>query len=225
MWPACVQADVTGPQQWTHEQQWTQQQWTQQPWAQQPWTQQPPAVLTQVPQDEPYVVRPNGYGYAKLFCSLLAALLISPVVVWVVLNLILGPPWSGMSLILWISVLFNAGIVGFVWWVASGGGPRLAVGPHGLWLRSVNWPVQAINLAWPDIQAVWLSPRSGLCVQPRDPDLIARLGQRAIREARSQSGRHGCPLVVPLGRHSDRPIPEVLAAVTHWAAGRTQVIG
>lgn len=181
--------------------------------------------LTQVPENLPYVVRPNGPGYAKLFGSLLATLLISPVVVWIALNVSLGGPWSGMSWIMWISVLFNAGIVGFVWWVASAGGPRLAIDPDGMWLRSVNWPVQAIHLPWSNIEAIWLSPRSGLCVAPRDRGLLPRLGPRAMREARTQQRRHGGSLVVPLGRHSDRPIPEVLAAVRHFAAGRTNVVG
>jgi len=48
----------------------------------QPWT--PPAAWrSRIPEDLPYVVRPNGPRYAKFFGGLLAFLLISPFVVWV----------------------------------------------------------------------------------------------------------------------------------------------
>lgn len=185
----------------------------------QPWT--PPATWrSRIPEDFPYVVRPNGPRYAKIFGGLLAFLLISPFVVWVAVNVILGPPWAGMSWIIWFSPLANAGIIAFLWSVSAGGGPRLAIGPEGAWLRAVHWPVQAIFLRWTDVEAVWLSSRSGLCFLPRDPGLIAGLGRRAMREARTQHRRHGAPLVVPLGKHSDRPTEDVIAAVLHYAAGR-----
>lgn len=174
-----------------------------------------------VPEDLPYLVRPNARGYAKIFSAVLLVLLLIPVVVWLALNLSPDPPWAGMPWILWISVLCDVGVVSFVWWVAAGGGPRLAMGPDGVWLRSVNWPVQAIFLSWSDIAAVWMSRHSGLCFAPRDPNLLASLGPRATRGARTQHRRHGALLVVPLGRHSDRPTPEVLAALAHFAAGRT----
>jgi len=69
--------------------------------------------------------------------------LISPFVVCVAVNVILGPPWAGMSSIIWFSPLANAGIIAFLWSVsAGGGGPRLAIGPEGAWLRAVHWPVR-----------------------------------------------------------------------------------
>jgi hypothetical protein len=48
-----------------------------------------------------------------------------------------------MSSIIWFSPLANAGIIAFLWSVsAGGGGPRLAIGPEGAWLRAVHWPVR-----------------------------------------------------------------------------------
>lgn len=162
-------------------------------------------------------------GTPKIFGTVLTGLLISPIVVWVVINATLGPPWVGMSWIAWISVLFNAAIIGWLWWISGGGGPRLSIGSQGVWLRGINRPIRAHFLRWEDIDLVWLDRKHYLCLRPRDPGLVAGWQGQAGMEARAAIRRRGAPFSVPLGKHSDRPDAEVLTALRHFSAGRVAI--
>lgn len=184
----------------------------------------PPATWrSQVPEDQPFVVRPNTFRYAKIFGTLLGLLLISPIVVWAVINASLGPPVVGMSWIAWISVLVNAAIVGWAWWITAGGGPRMSIGAEGVWLRGINRPIRAHFLRWEQIDLVWLDRKSYLCLRSRDPGLVAGWTGQAGMEVRAAIRRRGAPFSVPLGKHSDRPDAEVLAALQHFSTGRVSI--
>jgi len=183
----------------------------------------PPAPWrSEVPEDLPYVVRPNSLRCAKFFGTLLGLLLIIPVVVWAVTIALMGPPLVGISGITWISVLLNAAIVGWVWWITVGGGPRLSVGAEGVWLR-INRPIRAHFLRWEDIDLIWLDRNRYLCLRPRDPGFASGWKGLAGMEVRAAIRRRGAPFSVPLGKHSDRPDAEVLVALRHFSAGRVAI--
>jgi hypothetical protein len=189
------------------------------------WT--PPATWrSRVPEDLPYVVRPNSLRYAKIFGTLVALLLISPVVIWVAF---LGPPWvwdwdwvdmAGTSM---LSMLVNAAIMGWLWWMMASGGPRLSIGSQGVWLRGINRPIRAHFLSWEDIDLIWLDRNRYLCLRPRDPGFASGWKGLAGMEVRAAIRRRGAPFSVPLGKHSDRPDGEVLTALQHFSAGRVAI--
>ncbi|CAN5222348.1 hypothetical protein BH20ACT5_BH20ACT5_21330 [soil metagenome] len=42
----------------------------------------------------------------------------------------------------------------FICYTAASGGPQLAAGPHGLWIRTRQWPVKAILLPWEAVASI-----------------------------------------------------------------------
>ena len=66
------------------------------------------------------------------------------------------------------------------------------------------------------------SPAGQACVSSRAIPASSQDwdGGRCGRLGPTQHRRHGAPLVVPLGKHSDRPTEDVIATVLHYAAGR-----
>ncbi|MGI8625800.1 MAG: hypothetical protein ACR2J5_04400 [Geodermatophilaceae bacterium] len=184
----------------------------------------PPPRRNRVPADLPYVVRPSR-RFAWFFRSLLILplLLVLGVSVWIIIeSRPLDPPWSSLWPLGFI-VLISCAFMACVWSLRFGGGPRLAIGPEGVWVRGINRPVRAHCLPWEQLDQIWLDREHYLCLRPGDPGLVAGWKGQAGLEVRAAMRRRGAPFTVPLGRHSDRPDAEVLAALRNFSAGQVDI--
>ncbi|WBB77450.1 hypothetical protein O7606_14255 [Micromonospora sp. WMMD882] len=112
--------------------------------------------------------------------------------------------------------------LGFQLWLIASGGPVLALGPAGLWIRTRPTRGQAIWLPWEAVAQIrrrrW-SLEKMLVVQPRDQRALQHLGVFTALDSGLLSAFYGSGLVATLN-FADKPEAEILAAVAHYSAGR-----
>jgi hypothetical protein len=183
--------------------------------------QQPPPVTKRIPEDQPFIARHSvkkrvllfggfGGGVSLVFAALVGA----------------GSrePLAALGVFGCFAVMFGL-IFGLQIWLLTSGGPVLAIGPAGLWIKTRPTRGQAIWLPWEGIERVyqrrWAFDKM-LCVKPRDPRTGANLGTFTALDSGMQQLVFGTGFTAPLN-FADRAEAEIIAAVGHFSGGRVQV--
>jgi hypothetical protein len=190
-----------------------------------PTTFTPPPVVKRIPEDQPFVVRPSVKKRLLLFGGLLLFIL-----------LLLGCP-AGLALsdggggaviftvAMAVVLLLFGGVLGLQLYLSTSGGPILAVGPAGLWIKTRPTRGQAIWLAWDGIERVYRR-RWGLekmvCVKARDPRAGSNLGAFTALDSSMQQLFFGSGFTATC-TFADKPEAEIVGALTHFSAGRCPV--
>ncbi|WP_200206476.1 hypothetical protein [Micromonospora coerulea] len=132
---------------------------------------------------------------------------------------------AGLLLIIPVVMLAFALPVGLQLWLVSSGGPVLAAGPAGLWIKTRPTRGQAIWLPWEAVEQIYRR-RWGLekllCVKARDPRAGAGLGAFTALDAGMQQALFGTGFTATLN-FADRSEQEIMAAVLRHSAGRCRV--
>ncbi|MFJ8580164.1 hypothetical protein [Micromonospora sp. NPDC093277] len=184
-----------------------------------PW--QAPATRTakRIPEDLPFVARPSlrKRGLALGGITLLVGL---------VMACPLGLAGdASVLLIIPVIMLFFALVVGLQLWLVSSGGPVLAVGPDGLWIKTRPTRGQAIWLPWAAIERIYLrrwALEKMVCVKPRDPRTASGLGVFTDLDSGLQQAFFGTGFTAT-ANFADRSEDEIMRAVVGYAAGRCRV--
>ncbi|MEU2611624.1 hypothetical protein ABZ570_08585 [Micromonospora sp. NPDC007271] len=189
-----------------------------------PW--QPPATPTtkRIPEDQPFVARPSlrkralPFGLLILFIGLLMACPIG-------MAASAGEGDAGLLFVIPVIMLFVALPVGLQFWLITSGGPVLAVGPAGLWIKTRPTRGQAIWLPWEAIDRIYLrrwALEKMLCVKPRDPRAGTGLGAFTALDSGLQQAFFGTGFTATVN-FADRSEEEIMRAVVGYAAGRCRV--
>ncbi|MET7967946.1 hypothetical protein [Micromonospora sp. NPDC005305] len=187
---------------------------------------QAPAVPTgkRIPEDLPFVVRPS---LRKRALTLGLVTLVIGLVMACPIGLAASSEGGGAGLLFIIPVvmLVFAVPVGLQLWLVSSGGPVLALGPAGLWIKTRPTRGQAIWLPWELVERIYLR-RWGLekmlCVKPRDPRVGSGLGAFTALDSGMQQAFFGTGFTATVN-HADRSEDEIMRAVVGYAAGRCRV--
>lgn len=192
----------------------------------------PPAPVTRrIPDDQPYVVRPSVLKRGLVFGGIVLVLLV-PLVCLAGLGVAgSADPASRGDAVLTIAsmavcLLVAIGLpLGLQLWLIASGGPVLALGPAGLWIRTRPTRGQAVWLPWEAVAQIrrrrW-SLEKMLVVQPRDPRAVQNLGAYTAVDSGLLTAFYGSGLVATLN-FADRPEAEIMAAVAHFSAGRCPI--
>jgi hypothetical protein len=124
-----------------------------------------------------------------------------------------------------VMLLFALPVGGLQLWLITSGGPVLAVGPDGLWIKTRPTRGQAIWLPWAAIERVYLrrwALEKMLCVKPRDPRVGSGLGAFTAVDSGMQQAFFGTGFTATVN-HADRSEAEIMRAVIGYAAGRCRV--
>jgi len=185
---------------------------------------QPYPVVPRIPEDQPFIVRPSVRKRALVFGGLIAALM---AFLGAVLGLAAIGSENGLALLVLFLVIALAfvGLIGLQIWLLATGGPVLAVGPAGLWIKTRPSRGQAIWLPWEAIGMIsrrrW-SFEKMLCVAPPDPGAGQQLGAFTALDSMVNQAAFGTGFTATLN-FADRSEQEILQAVAHFAAGRVQL--
>ncbi|GGL90753.1 MULTISPECIES: hypothetical protein [Micromonospora] len=186
----------------------------------------PPAPTTKrIPEDQPFVARPNIAKRVGLISAVVGAVLL-PILCCVGFAIAqAGSAGSAVGITVVIAVISLLGLVlplGLQIWLLASGGPVLALGPDGLWIRSRPTRGQAVWLPWEAVAQIsrrrW-SLEKMLVVQPHDPRTLQNLGAYTAFDSGLLKAFYGSGLVATLN-FADRSEAEILAAVQYYSAGR-----
>ena len=133
---------------------------------------------------------------------------------------------SGFAALVFVGfAVLVALLIGLQVWRLVSGGPVLAMGPAGLWIRTRMGRGQAIWLPWEAIELIsrrrWLFDKM-LVVKPRDPRATKGLGARTAYSSFNSSTVYGEGFLATLTM-ADRKEAEILQAVAYYAAGRVRL--
>jgi hypothetical protein len=181
-------------------------------------------VTKRIPTDQPFIVHASAGKRAVQFGGILlfvALLLGCPV----------GLAASGSGDVLpllavpGVFLLLFGAIFGLQIYLLVSGGPVLAVGPYGLWIKTRPTRGQAIWLPWEMVERVY--PRRWafdkmVCVKPRDPRVGGNLGAFTALDSGMQQLFFGSGFTATLNM-ADKPEQEIMGALRHFAAGRAPV--
>ncbi|SCG56776.1 hypothetical protein [Micromonospora inositola] len=189
-----------------------------------PW--QPPAArrAKRIPEDQPFVARPS---LRKRALALGGLTLLIGLVIACPMGLAASSENGGAEILLAVPLImfFFALVVGLQLWLVSSGGPVLAVGPAGLWIKTRPTRGQAIWLPWEAIDQIYRR-RWGLekmlCVRARDPRAGGDLGAFTALDAGMQQAFFGTGFTATVN-FADRSEQEIMTAVVHYSAGRCRV--
>ncbi len=189
----------------------------------------PPApVVPRIPEDQPFVVRPNVTKRGLVFLGV-TLLFIGPIACCAGFGIVSSADPAMRAgnvagiLALVGCVLALVGLpLGIQLWLIGSGGPVLALGPAGLWIRTRPTRGQAIWLPWEGVAQIsrrrW-SLEKMLVVKPHDPRMLPKLGAYTALDSAALSAFYGSGLVATLN-FADKSEAEILAAVAHFSAGR-----
>ncbi|WP_091318211.1 hypothetical protein [Micromonospora chersina] len=185
---------------------------------------QPPPTAKRIPEDLPFVVRPS---LRKRALTLGLVTLVVGLVIACPIGLAASSEGGGLGLLFIIPVvlLFFVVPVGLQLWLVSSGGPVLALGPAGLWIKTRPTRGQAIWLPWEAIDRIYLrrwALEKMLCVKPRDPRVGSGLGAFTALDSGMQQAFFGTGFTATVN-HADRGEDEIMRAVVGYAAGRCRV--
>jgi hypothetical protein len=181
----------------------------------------PYPIARRIPEDQPFVVRPDLRKRGIQF-GVVGAVLI---VLFTVLLLSGADEFEGgvrgvLRTSLGAAIVLGALFGGLVW-LLSGGGPVLAAGPAGLWIRTRPTRGQAIWLPWEAISHIrrgrWGVERL-LIIHPLDPS-ATDLGTLSWFDTRYLRAWHGSGLIAAV-KFVDRTENEIRQAVAYYAANR-----
>ncbi|MCW3818010.1 hypothetical protein ONA91_26525 [Micromonospora sp. DR5-3] len=187
------------------------------------WPPPPTRTAKRIPEDLPFVARPSLGRRALLFGGLM-------LFIGLVLACPIGIAASGdggpvLLFVIPVFLLFAALPLGLQLWLVSSGGPLLAVGPAGLWIKTRPTRGQAIWLPWEAIDRIYLrrwALEKMLCVKPRDPRAGTGLGAFTALDSGMQQAFFGTGFTATV-RYADRSEEEIMRAVIGYAAGRCRV--
>jgi hypothetical protein len=143
----------------------------------------PPAIVPRIPEDQPLVLRPDRGRIIRVFGLIY---IVVPLAFMVVAGAALAVAF-GEAVILAIFAgmgalffgVFGALQLALMLGLLSSGGPYLAAGPDGVWIRARKWPAKSVFLPWPLVGDVyvrrWLWDRV-VCVRPIDRRTIEGIG-------------------------------------------------
>jgi hypothetical protein len=181
-------------------------------------------VTKRIPEDQPFIVRAS-VGKRLLQFGLLG--LFIAVVVACPLGLATADSGdaSGLLPALGCLLVLFVGLFGLQVYLLTSGGPVLAVGPYGVWIKTRPTRGQAIWLPWELIERVY--PRRWalekmVCVKPRDPRVGGNLGAFTALDSSMQQLFFGSGFTATLN-FADKPEAEIMAALRGYAAGRCPV--
>ncbi|MFG3599004.1 hypothetical protein [Micromonospora chersina] len=185
---------------------------------------QRPPTTKRIPADLPFVVRPS-LGKRALTLGLVT--LVAGLVLACPIGLAASSEGGGAGLLFIIPVvlLFFTVPVGLQLWLVSSGGPVLALGPAGLWIKTRPTRGQAIWLPWEAIDRIYVrrwALEKMLCVKPRDPRAGSGLGAFTAFDSGMQQAFFGTGFTATVN-HADRSEDEIMRAVVGYAAGRCRV--
>jgi hypothetical protein len=178
-------------------------------------------LVPRIPEDQPFIVRPSVRKRALAFGAIVLA---AALAVGGVLLLAPGGPGRLLAGVLVTVGPFATVLAGFLW-LLSTGGPVLAIGPAGLWIKTRPTRGQAVWLPWESIGMI--SRRRGgleklLCVAPRDPGAERHPGAFTAFDSAVTRAAFGTGFTATLN-FADRSEQEILQAVAHFSAGRVQL--
>jgi len=178
-------------------------------------------VVPRIPEDQPFVVRPNlrkrlaVLGGFAVGLVLFFACLAGVAAIGTDDGLAIFGGWLIVS-------LFFAAIFGFQIWLLTSGGPVLAAGPAGLWIKTRPTRGQAIWLPWEAVGQIsrrrW-SLEKMLVVQPRDARAERGLGAFTAFDSSITKAFFGSGFTATLN-FADKKEDEILQAVAYFANGR-----
>jgi len=198
-----------------------------------PYSAPPPQLLVaqRIPEDQPFVVRASvGKRIAQfaLLGVLILVLLSCPLAA-----VVAGAP-GGSTTAEMLPLLLGVGLLGGVVicgllalqvYLLTSGGPVLAVGPQGLWIKTRPTRGQAMWLPWEAIARIYRrrwSLEKMVCVQPHDPRVGSGLGSYTAVDSAAQQLFFGSRLAATVN-FADRPESEIMGALAHFAAGRSRI--
>jgi hypothetical protein len=186
-------------------------------------------VTKRIPEDLPFIVRPS-VGRRLLLFGPLALIIIVPLLLVLSLALTAGgadQSTSGDAVALVVLsfclIVPIVGLLALQIFLITSGGPVLAVGPAGLWIKTRPTRGQAIWLPWEGIERIsrrrW-SFEKMVVVKPRDPRASTGLGAFTAVDSSMLKLFYGSGFTATLN-FGDRREPEIMAAIQHFSAGRT----
>ncbi|HEX5595881.1 MAG TPA: hypothetical protein VFX61_07675 [Micromonosporaceae bacterium] len=190
----------------------------------------PPSVAKRIPEDQPFVVRPSIRKRGMVFGAVPLVLIVPLSCLFGIAMLGSDETDAGEALLGLVAVagclLLLLGLpLGFQLWLIASGGPVLALGPAGLWIRTRPTRGQAIWLPWEGVAQIsrrrW-SFEKMLVVKPRDPRAEQNLGAFTALDSGLLNLFYGSGFVATLN-FADKPEAEILAAVHHYNAGRAPI--
>lgn len=188
-----------------------------------PW--QPPATrrAKRIPEDQPFVARPS---LRKRALALGGLTLVIGLLLACPLGLAASSDGAGILLAIPLIMVVFALFVGLQLWLVSSGGPTLAVGPAGLWIKTRPTRGQAIWLPWEAVDRIYRR-RWGLekmlCVATRDPGAGGDLGAFTALDAGMQQAFFGTGFTATLN-FADRSEKLIMDAVLRHSAGRCRIV-
>jgi hypothetical protein len=184
---------------------------------------QPYPVVSRIPEDQPFVVHVSVRKWvlrAGLSGGVVLLMLLCLAGVTIAASED-SDGVAGAAFLLGICLLL-ALLLGLQIWRMTQGGPVLAAGPAGLWIRTRQTSGQAIWLPWEAIGLIsrrrWLFDKM-LVVQSRDPRARQNLGARTAFNAFNMKMAFGDGFLATLTM-ADRTESEILQAVAYYAANR-----
>ncbi|MEU4569677.1 hypothetical protein [Micromonospora sp. NPDC023956] len=192
----------------------------------------PPApTAKRIPEDQPFVVRPS-VAKRGLIMGAVMLVLLSPIVCLAGFGMagsadpdVRGNAALGIVGILVCLLAATALPLGIQLWLIASGGPVLALSPAGLWIRTRPTRGQAVWVPWEAVGQIrrrrW-SLEKMLVVQLRDPRMLQNLGAYTALDSSMLNAFYGSGLVATLN-FADRSEQEIVAAVTHFSAGRCPI--
>jgi hypothetical protein len=184
-------------------------------------------VTKRIPEDQPFIVRASAGKRALQFGVLLLFVLL---VFGCPLGIAISSGGDSGELgpllgILGCFVVFFGAIFGLQIYLLVSGGPILAVGPYGLWIKTRPTRGQAIWLPWELVERVyrrrWALEKM-VCVKPRDPRVGSNLGAFTALDSSMQKLFFGSGFTSTVN-FADKREEEIMSALRHFAAGRCPV--
>jgi hypothetical protein len=188
-------------------------------------------VAQRIPADQPFVVRASVGKRIAQFALL--GVLVLVVLSCSLAAVTVGAPGDSATAAGLLPLLVGVGLAAVVIcgllalqvYLLTSGGPVLAVGPHGLWIKTRPTRGQAMWLPWEAIARIYRrrwSLEKMVCVQPHDPRVGSGLGSYTAVDSAAQQLFFGSRLAATLN-FADRPESEIMGALAHFAAGRCRV--
>ncbi|MEV0393405.1 hypothetical protein [Polymorphospora rubra] len=188
------------------------------------WPPPPPVPVTKrIPEDQPFIVRASAGKRILQFGLLTLFVLAAPGCSLGLLAFTSGESALPILGILGALAVFMGLLFGLQVYLLVSGGPVLAVGPAGLWIKTRPTRGQAVWLPWEAIEQIytrrWAFDKN-VCVKPRDPRTGGNLGAFTAVDSGMQQLVFGTGFTAPLA-FADRPEREIMGAIVHFSAGRT----
>ncbi|WP_432824977.1 hypothetical protein [Dactylosporangium sp. CA-092794] len=185
-------------------------------------------LARRIPDNLPFVARPSGVKRALVLVPIgLLALFIIGCPATLVLTAD-GPDHTSGDIVALVAMLaclaiVLAGVIVLQIFLVTSGGPVLAAGPAGLWIKTRPTRGQAIWLPWEAVEQVrrrrWMLEKM-VVVKPRDPRIEGNLGVFTAIDSAALKLFYGSGFTATLN-FADRSEDEILAALREYSAGRT----